>query len=117
MFGETILLTNAVQPPLSVEASPASVSGQGQNYPIQTGLTTASATGGVPPYSYAWSKVSGVATSIATAPNNALTAFEASAGLPTDEPIVETWRVTATDANSDTATFDIDVTFTRTSAA
>lgn len=66
--------------PLAVVASPLSVTVSGNTASNTTPTTTAVASGGVPPYAYAWAITlpSGPRPITATAPTSATTAFTAS---------------------------------------
>ena len=96
--------------PVSVVASNVSRSRSG---PQPTGSVTSIAlpnttiTGGVAPYTQAWTRQSGDTPTISDA--NALNPTW-SATVSFDTPNVSTWRVTATDAVGATAFFDIEVT-------
>jgi hypothetical protein len=96
--------------PLSVSAPDASGSDSGfSNCGTVTAETTATATGGVPGYTYSWVRISGNTPSI----NDANTANP----IWTDTvcegfPSVSTWQVTVTDSVGSTATATITVTLT-----
>lgn len=78
-----------------------------------TATTTATVSGGVAPFTYAWAKVSGDAIT-ATAPTSDTTAFTTS-GLATSESRSAIYRLTVTDSTSGTpltATVDITTTIT-----
>ena len=75
---------------------------------LTTPTVTAEAAGGVGPYTYAWTRISGDSAITATAPSAATTAFTAS--LAVDETKIAMFRVTATDtATGATATADVSV--------
>lgn len=97
--------------PLRVTASDAigQDSGFGQVGTV-TASTTASATGGVGPYSFSWARVSGSTgpvISSATAQSPFWTA-----DVSANEPEEAVWRVTVTDSVGATATFNITVSLT-----
>jgi hypothetical protein len=71
-----------------------------------TGSTTATVTGGTSPFTFAWTRLSGDTPTIssASAQNPTFSAF-----VGDSAPNSSTWRVTVTDANSNTATADISV--------
>jgi hypothetical protein len=69
---------------------------------------TAVATGGIAPYTYRWTQVSGTRTTISsnTAANPVI-----SATLALNDNVKETWRVTAADASGANVTADVPVDF------
>jgi hypothetical protein len=71
-----------------------------------TGSTTATVTGGTSPFTFAWTRLSGDFPTISSASAQNPT-FSALVG--DGAPNSSTWRVTVTDANSNTATADISV--------
>ena len=82
---------------LSASASPSSFSQTTVTAPDTNinGPATASVSGGIGPFTYAWSRTGGSATVTATAPTSAATsfsAFQGSAGV-----ITSTWICTVTD--------------------
>lgn len=96
--------------PLTVEASPASVSGTQASASailVNTDLTTATPSGGLAPFSYSWAKVSGVG--VANSPAMASTNFGATISPGTQTGI---FRITVTDSTGQTATDDVIATFT-----
>ena len=97
---------------LAVSISPSSVRNIG-NAASFTGATgaTATASGGTSPYTYAWTKVSGDAITIAS-PSSATTKFSV-AGMAPFEARLAIFRVTATDAVLATATSDVQVSMDR----
>jgi hypothetical protein len=94
--------------PLSVSAPDASGGGYGFSpCGVVTAETTATATGGVPGYTYSWAHISGDTPSI----NDANAASPIWTGTACDGyPSVSTWQVTATDSVGSTATATITVT-------
>jgi hypothetical protein len=93
--------------PPSVSAPDASGSGSGfSNCGAVTASTTATATGGVPGYTYSWEYVSGDTPSI----SNANTASPSWTGTACDgDPNMSTWQVTVTDSVGSTGTATINV--------
>lgn len=92
---------------LSVAATPDSVSGSRTGAGLVTSdATSAVASGGVGPYSYAWSQVSGDPMTI-TAPTSSSTAF--SAEVAAAEVLNAVMRVTASDASGATASDEVAV--------
>lgn len=78
---------------------------------ITSAVTTATVTGGAPPLSYSWAKLSG-GDITATAATGAATAFRATV-MAYGEERNATFRLTVTDAGAATATRDIDVIILR----
>lgn len=70
---------------------------------------TATASGGTPGYTYSWTRISGSAAITATNPSSASTAFTGTIFAGTTTAV---FRVTVTDAASNTATFDVTVELT-----
>lgn len=96
---------------LTVSASPSSLSGAGWDL---TGSTTASASGGTPPYSYQWVHLSGTGYVQANDPTGESTNFywDGPWGGP---PKFSRWACVVTDAanvsaTSNTVTIDFDPT-------
>jgi len=88
-----------------LKASPISVSGFGNSrgsIAISTGACSVSATSGVPPYTYLWSKVSGDASWNATNPTGVSSAFRRGNVAPSDS-FTSTWKCTVTDSSGSTA--------------
>lgn len=103
-----------INAPLSVNAFDAVGSGSGS---ASSGLVTSSSPGTTPAggsgiySSYAWARVgtnNGIACSNASAQNPTWSKTIA-ASQQTTTTVTETWRVTVTDSNSNTATHDITV--------
>lgn len=98
---------------VSVSLSPAAVSGlfnDGGTADVTTGSVIATATGGVAPYSYAWSAVStNPYTWVITAPTAATTAFTCQS-LPEGVVSTRTFQVKVTDAAGMTAVAQIVAT-------
>ncbi len=103
----------AVTNPVRAVISPSGVSGNSPNFPITTSLATCTTSGGYPPYTYAWTKVSGPATSVANTSSQAGTTFTATAGVAPEDTAEEVWRCTVTDDLNQTVFDDVNVTFTR----
>lgn len=74
--------------------------------------STATPSGGVAPYSYLWSQVSGGTFTI-DSPTSASTNFRRAGNPPTPSPSSGTYRVTVTDSIGGTAFKDITVTDNR----
>lgn len=98
---------------LAVTSSPGFVGGIGTGTGIvETDTTTATASNGTPPYTYAWTLVSYTAGIPPTASDSAAaTTSFIQTGMSSGTFEASTWRVTATDANSNTATFDVSTSF------
>jgi hypothetical protein len=105
----TVSITRAA---MFLTVSPASLAKFGTTSTLTTDTTTATPTGGVGPYTYAWTKVSG-ATLTVTASTSATTAFQAT-GLAVGEARDATYRCTVTDSTAATATADVLITIERT---
>lgn len=78
-----------------------------------SGTSTATPTGGLAPFTYAWSRLTGTAT--VTSGGTTASATISEAGLAIDENRLSTFRVTVTDSSGQTATDDIAVSLTRVS--
>lgn len=90
-----------------ISVSPTSVSGSASStstVSITTRSTTVSVSGGVAPYSYAWTQTSGDPMT-ATSPSGATTAFTASVGPGTR--LAGVWQCTVTDAAGTTGTVSV----------
>jgi len=87
-----------------------SASGFAPSGSVSTGSPNTTVTGGTSPFTFSWARVSGSTVpqiSSATAQNPGWSNANTPAGINT-----ATWRVTVTDANSNTATADISVSLT-----
>lgn len=99
-------------PPLTVTASNVSRTVEGS---AASGLVATIAspnttiTGGVAPYTQAWTNIAGDAVNISSATALNPTFSET---VSFDAPLASEWRVTVTDSASATASFDILVTLT-----
>ncbi len=101
--------------PLTVTLNPTVVNGSAPNFPIVTGVCTATPQGGVLPYTYQWTRVSAVvpgSSTQAVSPTSESTAFRANNFTP--PTLQEDWRVTVTDAANNKATADVDVRWVQT---
>lgn len=95
-------------PPLSVSVAPASLYGTGYNL---TDPATATVTGGVPPYTYSWQRLSGSTNILANDPTAAETPFYWDGPL-SGPPKLSTWRCTVTDSASTVVnSSNVQVTF------
>jgi hypothetical protein len=96
-------------PPLSLAVSPSDTGG-GNFVPgtITTGSVTATPTGGLAPFTYAWTRLSGDPAN-PTAPTNATTSFSLFANDPASFSAV--FRCTVTDSLGTTATADVPTFF------
>lgn len=101
--------------PLTVSVSPTVVAGIFTNSPaanapasrtVTSSSTTATPSGGVGPYTYAWARVSGDVIA-AVSSTSATTTFSGS--VPIDLNTAAVMRVTVTDGASNTATADVNV--------
>ena len=112
--GSAWSIVQSFAPPMSLSVTP-SVSGTSSSPSggiITSAAAFASPVGGVGPFSYAWTKVSGDTLTLTT-PNNASTNFRASVG-PNDNRFA-IYRCTATDSLGTTAFADTAVTLTNNS--
>lgn len=91
--------------PPSVSASPSPLTISAPTAENAAGSVTASAAGGVPPFTYAWSRLTG--SRIAFSGTQTAT-FSTSVGY--GDNFTESFRVTATDSGGGTATSDVNVT-------
>lgn len=113
MDGGTLRLLATLADDLAVSA-PSSTTGFGDGTigdSITTEPVSATVTGGIGPFSYAWVRQSneGIA-STATAPSKATTSFKKS-GNPVGSTRTDVWRVTVTDSTGTTATTDVSAIF------
>lgn len=96
-LGDGGLVDGGDSVPLSAAAAPQGVYGASNGKPAVTNQTTVTATGGYPPYTYAWSEG---ADMVPTAPTAAVTAFR---GFPGGgEEFNEQFTCTVTDARGQT---------------
>lgn len=109
--GSTLRTVAELVSSLTVAITPDTIEGGGRNSGITSNAATATPTGGLAPYTYAWVITSGTAT--ATSPTLATTTFRQE-GIPEDTVMVATAQVTVTDAIGQTATDTTGMTFTRT---
>lgn len=96
-------------PALSVAISPTTASATGST--VTTNSVTATPTGGLGPFTYAWTLVSnsGVTSPAITSPSTAATRFT---GSPTDgHSGTATFRCTVTDSLGTVATADVEATW------
>lgn len=90
------------------EANRTQGSSGGVPISMTTLTVTATVSGGIGPYTYAWTRISGDSAITATAPAASATAFTAT--VAAEETKEATFRVTATDtATGAVATADVDV--------
>ena len=94
--------------PMSLFANNVSGIGRNRGKPVSVVSSTSQATptGGLGPYTYSWTILSGGA--VASSPNMAATTFRQTVAADTTE--VSTARVTCTDVLGTTATADIGIT-------
>jgi hypothetical protein len=95
--------------PLTLSVSPATANG-GIIVPgtVTTGSVTATPTGGLAPFTYAWARISGDPAA-ANAPTNATTSFSLFLNDPVNAEAV--FRCTVTDALGSTAAADVTASF------
>lgn len=112
MGGALLQSASVTAEPLTLSLDKSSVSGSGTGpstcgNPGSTDTATATASGGTAPYTYAWTRSGGAATSPhqANAATSSFTAFSNVSSSACDGDLVtsETWKCTVTDANSQTA--------------
>lgn len=87
--------------------SPASAYGYSNTSPVTSESVTVTPTGGVAPFTYAWTKLSGSGS--INSPTTATTTFNAN--VPDGDSLIGNYRCTATDAIGSFATADCDVEF------
>lgn len=93
--------------PLSLSAN--NVNSVGSDSNVRSGSSTASPTGGLGPYSYAWTKLSGA--DLLVSGGSTATANFQSSELVADSFETASYRCTCTDSSGQTATADISVQF------
>lgn len=100
-------------PALLASVSPTSIAYSGSLASPTTGTVTCTASGGVPGYTYAWTRVSGSTLVSATAPTSAATAFTTS-GMTTNTTRSAVFNCTVTDSAGQTVTTNnVSVSLTR----
>ena len=101
-------------PDLTASVSPGAVNTQTTNSTATSAPVTVTASGGTPPYTYAWTRVSGASTITADSATAATTTFSCT-GLDPSEVNEAVFRCTVTDSagSPDTATVDVSVRFER----
>lgn len=101
--------------PLTVAISPASFDKIGSTSTLSTSTHTATPTGGLAPYTYAWTVVSfdGSPSPTISAPTSAATVFTQT-NLALEQIVTATFRVTVTDSLGTTAQSNVTGTFNRT---
>jgi len=101
-------------PNLTASVSPGAVNTQTTNSTATSASVTVTASGGTPPYTYAWTRVSGASTITANSPTAATTTFSCT-GLDPSEVNEAVFRCTVTDSagSPGTATVDVSVRFER----
>jgi hypothetical protein len=114
--GATLRTVATFSPAMTASASPISVTGEGSNplpITITTNATTVTPAGGTSPYTYAWTVVSydAGAVPVVNSPTSASTTFRQSMVGPSDF-YSAVFRCTVTDGFGQTATADVDATFT-----
>lgn len=122
MSGALLQSASVVLEPLKASGDKSLVTGGGSGFspcgdPGSTDLVTITASGGVPPYSYAWAQVGGNADSgpyAANSPTSNATSFSDANSQVCDADTItdETWRCTVTDNDGRTATRDVTVRLT-----
>jgi len=95
--------TSPAAPSVAISPNPLTITAPTPE--TATGSATASAAGGVPPFTYAWSRLTG---SRITFSGTQTAAFSTSVAY--NDNFTESFRVTATDAAGRTATSDLNVT-------
>lgn len=103
----TVTLSTPAAPPVVASVSPSAVTGSLNNPGTGTASATASASGGTPPFTYSWSRLTGSRISVSGGQN---ATFSASLGW--SENFTESFRMTATDSLGTVGTKDVAVTFT-----
>jgi hypothetical protein len=101
----TVNFTSPAAPSVGIGPSSLTIS-SGSHGGTASGGVTASASGGVPPYTYGWSRLSGSRIGVAPTSGPSVT-FSSSVFY--DDDFTEWYRVTATDSAGNPATADIGV--------
>lgn len=102
-----VTMTAPVQPAVSINPGTLQLNGTGNG--TVTKSVTATATGGVAPYTYAWARLTGSRVSVSGA-SSATPSFSVNLGW--GENLSESYRVTMTDAAGNAVTRDLPITAT-----
>lgn len=105
--GTSLVTVETFTPPLAVTASSPAYGSRVGAGSVTTASTTATPSGGIGPFSYAWARLSGFGT--ANSPAMATTTFTETVAL--EEFKSGVFRVTVTDSTGATATADVDAQF------
>lgn len=111
--GSVLRTVATLSTPLTVTADPATVEGLSYgpgSASATTSPVTASPSGGLTPFSYAWTRLSGSGDAL----SSTLATTEFRADVPADTTLTGTFRVTVTDSAAQTATADVTASFTNT---
>ena len=100
--------------PMSLDTSPETQFKSGSGSSLVSAAVTATPSGGVAPYTYAWTIQSSDGSSTINSPTLATTTFT-NTGLVVEEPVTPVFLCTATDSLGASAQATCQVTFTRTS--
>lgn len=112
MDGTTLRTVATFAPPMTLSISPSPIIGVSTTSTCTAGPVTATPSGGVAPYSYAWTRLSHSALTAPTitSPSTASTSF-VQTGLPSGTIEDATFRCTVTDAAAQTAAADVIASF------
>lgn len=104
----TVITFNNPAAAMGLTFSPSPFKVNANDPGLASGTLAATATGGIPPYSYAWTRASGTRTSVS---NAAIANPVFSATLVSGDNFAETWKLTITDSSGKTYAESVSVAF------
>lgn len=95
--------------PPSVKITPSPLKVDGNDAGDVSGMVTAAATGGAPPYTFKWTRTSGTKTTVS---DPTIASPVVKGNLTAGATLTETWRATVVDSFNKSSSADVNVTFT-----